>query len=145
MNTDLVNRGVISAPGEGKDMGILKIRLSSAETGGALEAFEHSSIASPSPHIHRDHDELFYIIEGSVKFLLDKEEVEAQAGSLVFVPRGMRHAFKPNQGAHMLIFVAPAGLEGFFKEMGQGLAGGRAESDVRAALAGKYDSWPTGG
>ncbi len=42
----------------------------------------------------------------------------------------------------MLFFVMPAGLEGFFKEMGEGFAAGRSEPDVRAALAGKYDSWP---
>ena len=144
MNTDLVNRAVLSAPGEGKDLGLLKLRLSAAQTGGALEAFEHSSTGSPPPHIHRDHDELFYIIEGSVTFTQGQEDFVASAGSLVFIPRGIRHAFKPNPGARILFFVMPAGMEGFFKEMGQGFAAGRPEPDVRAALAGKYDSWPTG-
>ncbi len=144
MNTDLVNRAVLSAPSEGKDLGLLKLRLSSAQTGGVLEVFEHSSQGSPLPHIHRDHDELFYILEGSVIFTSGQEDIVVSAGSLIFMPRGMRHAFKPNPGARMLFFVIPAGLEGFFKEMGEGFAARRAEPDVRAALAGKYDSWPTG-
>ncbi len=144
MDTDLINRAVLSAPGEGKDLGLLKLRLSSAQTGGALEVFEHSGTGSPLPHIHREHDEFFYIIEGSVTFTQGQENFVASAGSLVFIPRGMRHGFKPNPGARMLFFVLPAGLEGFFKEMGEGFRAGRPEPDVRAALAGKYDSWPTG-
>ncbi len=143
MNTDLINRAVLSAPGEGKELGILKVRLSAAQTGGGFEVFEHSSPSFPSPHIHRDHEELFYIVDGSVTFTLGQEVTVASAGSLVLIPRGMRHAFKPNAGARMLFFLMPAGLEGFFKEMGEGLAAGRAEPEVRAALAGKYDSWPT--
>ncbi len=142
MNTDLVNRAVVSAPGEGQKIGNFRVRLSSAQTGGALEVFEHFDIGFPPPHIHHDHEEFFYIIEGTVKLTLGKEEVEAQAGSLVFVPRGTRHAFKPNEGARMLFFVIPAGLEGFFKELSDGFAQGRADTDIRAALAGKYDSWP---
>jgi len=33
-------------------------------------------------------------------------------------------------------------LEGFFEELGTGLAQGRNSDDIRAALAGKYDSIP---
>ncbi len=144
MDAELVNRAVFSAPGEGQKIGNFRLRLSSAQTGGAIEAFEHFDVGFPPPHIHHDHDEFFYIIEGSVKLTLGKEEVEAPAGTLAFVPRGMRHSFKPNEGARMLVFVIPAGLEGFFKEMDERLASGQANPAVRAALAGKYDSWPTG-
>jgi len=38
--------------------------------------------------------------------------------------------------------VAPAGLEGFFEELGAGVAGGRSGLEMREALAGKYDSIP---
>ncbi len=144
MDTDLANRAVLSAPGEGQKIGNFRLRLSSAQTGGAIEVFEHYDVGFPPPHIHRDHDEFFYNIEGSVKLTLGKEELEVPAGSLVFVPRGMRHSFKPNEGARLLVFVIPAGLEGFFKELSERLAAGQANSDVRAALAGKYDSWPAG-
>ena len=44
-----------------------------------------------------------------------------------------------------LVFVIPANLEGFFRELlGEGLAAGRSEADLRAELAGKYDSYPVG-
>jgi hypothetical protein len=41
-----------------------------------------------------------------------------------------------------LIFAIPGGLAGFFEELGAGLAAGHADADLRAALAGKYDSYP---
>jgi hypothetical protein len=42
-----------------------------------------------------------------------------------------------------LLIIAPAGLDGFFAELGDGLAAGRSSDEIRAALAGKYDSTPT--
>jgi hypothetical protein len=70
------------------------------------------------------------------------QEVEATADSVVYIPRGTPHAFKHSEGARALAFVIPANLEGFFRELGEGLAAGRPEAELRAALAGKYDSWP---
>ncbi len=144
MNSGLINRAVLSMPGEGEAFRMVTVRLSSAQTGGALEVFENTGKGFPLPHVHRDHDECFYVIEGVFTFTVGTEELEAPAGSLVFVPRGMRHAFKYSEGAKALFFLTPAGLEGFFRELSDGLAAGRADADLRAALAGKYDSWPVG-
>jgi len=67
----------------------------------------------------------------------------APAGSLVFVPRGTtRHGFTASDGASALLVVVPGGLEGFFVELGAGLEAGRTSAEVRAALAGRYDSYP---
>jgi quercetin dioxygenase-like cupin family protein len=143
MNSNVVNRAFRSAPGEGDLLALsLRLKASSAQTGGALEVMELEGAGAPPPHVHRDHDECFYIIEGLYTFTLGTEEVEAPAGSVVFVPRGTRHAFTHGEGARALFFVIPAGLEGFFRELGAGFRAGRSEAEIRAALAGKYDSWP---
>jgi quercetin dioxygenase-like cupin family protein len=92
--------------------------------------------------VHQNHDECFYIIKGIFTFTLGTEEIGAPADSLVFVPRGTPHAFKHSEGARALAFVIPANLEGFFRELGEGLAAGRPEAELRATLAGKYDAWP---
>ncbi len=97
---------------------------------------------SPLPYVHHDHDECFYIIEGVFRFTLGGEDVEAPADSVVYVPRGTPHAFRPSEGARALGVVIPAHLEGFFRELGEGLAAGRPEPELRAALSGKYDAWP---
>ena len=142
MSSDIVIHTFCSAPGDGQLLptgGLLK--LSSAQSGGTLEVIELGR-GSPPPHVHHDHEECFYIIEGRYTFTLGTEQLEAPAGSVVFVPRGTRHSFKRSEGARALVFVIPAGLEGFFRELGDGIARGGSESDVRAALASKYDSEP---
>ena len=75
-------------------------------------------------------------------FVLGTKEFEATQGSFVFVPRGTRHGFVPTAGARALLFIVPSGLEGFFRDLGEGLAGGRSGTEIRAALAGRYDSEP---
>ena len=44
-------------------------------------------------HLHRQDDEAWYVLEGSLRLQVGKEEVEARAGSAVFVPRGTPHTF----------------------------------------------------
>ena len=146
MARDVVLYPFLSKPGEGEILVTagLKLKVGSAQTGGAFEVAELSGTGSPPPHVHRNHDECFYIIEGLFTFTLGAEEVEARADSVVFVPHGTPHAFKHSEGARALAFVIPANLEGFFRELGEGLAAGRSEAELRAALAGKYDSWPAG-
>ncbi len=46
--------------------------------------------------------------------------IEAVAGSLVYGPRGMPHAFRVDSvEARLLLFFRPAGVEGFFREAGK--------------------------
>jgi mannose-6-phosphate isomerase-like protein (cupin superfamily) len=146
MTSEMVHKPFLSNPGEGEILVAagLKLRVGTIQTGGAFEVVELGGTGFPTPHVHRDHDECFYIIEGSFTFTLGMEEVEAKADSVVFVPRGTPHAFKHPEGARALCFVIPANLEGFFRELGEGFAAGRSEASLRAELAGKYDSWPVG-
>lgn len=146
MNSGLANRAFLCKSGEGQILvkSGLRLKVGRAQTGGAFEVVELGGPGSPLPHVHRDHDECFYIIEGIFTFTVGAEEVEASADSVVFVPRGTPHVFKHSEGARALAFVIPANLEGFFRELGEGLAAGRPEAEIRAELAGKYDSWPVG-
>jgi mannose-6-phosphate isomerase-like protein (cupin superfamily) len=143
MATDTSNGAFCCAPGEGLLLPMIgRLMVSSGRTGGAFEVIEYAGPAVPPPHVHRDRDECFCIIQGLFTFVLGAAEVQAPANSVVFIPRGTRHAFKPSQGARALLFVIPAGLEGFFRELGEGIMAGRSSADLRAALAGKYDSQP---
>ncbi len=133
----------ISSSGEGQVLkGIGRLKVGLAHNGGSFELIELTGAGGPQPHVHQDHDECFYIIEGTFTFILGTEEVQAQTDSVVFVPRGTRHAFMAGDKSRAFVFVVPAHLEGFFHELGEGLAAGRPEAELRAELAGKYDSWP---
>lgn len=144
MDMNVVRTPFISKPGEGEILSSagLRLRVGTAQTGGSLEVAELEGTGTPPPHVHHDHDECFYVIDGTFTFILGTEEVEAPADTIVYVPQGTPHAFRHSEGAHALVFVVPAHLEGFFRELGEGLASGRPEPELRRELAGKYDSWP---
>lgn len=146
MNSKVRSDAFVAAPGEGERVGMAgRLKVSTAQTAGAFDVIELDTAKGPMPHVHRDHEECFYIVEGLFTFQLDTEQIEAPAGSVVFVPRGTRHAFQPGPGARALVFTIPGGLlPGFFRELSEGLRDGRPEAELRSMLAGKYDSWPAG-
>jgi mannose-6-phosphate isomerase-like protein (cupin superfamily) len=137
-------RAYLSPPGEGRALPLLGVLKASGEqTRGAFEVIEYQGNAmQPPPHIHREREEAFYILNGKFRFTLGSELVEAGQGSWVFVPRGTRHGFTADPDARALILVVPAGLEGFFEELGAGLFAGKTSLEMRDALQGKYDSIP---
>jgi quercetin dioxygenase-like cupin family protein len=90
------------------------------ETGGAYFAMEAyvPPGGGPPPHIHRNEDETFYVVEGSCEFLLGEETVAAGPGDFVSVPRGSVHRFVNNgdAAARLILTFTPAGIEHFFEE-----------------------------
>ncbi len=120
------------------------LRVSAEQTKKAFEVIELAGPEGdgPPPHIHRDHQELFYVLQGTVEFTIGDAQIPAEAGSLVLVPSNTRHGFRLGADCKLLGFVAPAGLEGFFKELGAGMAAGKSQAEIREALEAKYDSHP---
>ena len=47
----------------------------------------------PSPHIHKDLDELMYVLEGTATVMIGKEIYEVEAGGWNFRPRRIVHSF----------------------------------------------------
>src|SRR5437660_10967130 len=105
-------------------IGMLKV-----STAGAFELIEYAGPLQPPPHVHRSREEVFYVLDGKFTFTVGTEVFDASAGDAVFIPRGTRHGFKATDGAKALFFVSPAGFEGFFEELGTGIAAGRTGSE----------------
>ncbi len=141
---------VVSADGREWSPYAPLLLLGADDTGGAFEAYEiaqaklEGGVSGPPPHVHREHEEAFYILDGRFTFALGDAEYAAPAGSLVLVPRGTRHSFTMEPGARCVIFAIPGGLAGFFTELTAARVSGRFDAEVRAALAEKYDSHPAG-
>ena len=98
--------------------------------------------AGPSPHVHRSWDEAFYVLTGEMTFVIDGAEHVAPAGSFVFVPHGVPHAFR-NEGlepARQLTIVAPSGIEDLFAALGALRAAGAATPEALAALNAAHDT-----
>jgi len=118
---------------------------SSDRTGGAFELFEEvrASPSGPPPHVHRDRDETFYVVEGRYVFTRGTDELEVGPGQVVFVPRGTRHHFRTLVAqSRTLIIIAPAGLEQFFREMGARIGAGATPLEAMTALSAMHDSHP---
>jgi mannose-6-phosphate isomerase-like protein (cupin superfamily) len=96
--------------------------LVSEETGGALSCGEYAAqpaSAGPPPHSHPDADETFYVLDGAFTMRVGDQTVQAGAGAVVFVPRGVLHSVA-NLGtvpARLLYVYAPAGIERYWEEL----------------------------
>ena len=119
--------GIVLPPGGGKAIHVLgnpwTIKAGVEDTGGPLAVMEgsfRSSSGAPA-HVHRQHDETFYVLEGEFVFQLGMQTVKATAGTFVFVPRNVPHAFENvgNQPGRILGIMTPGGYEKFFEELAQ--------------------------
>ena len=112
---------------EGRTIGIVgdiyRFLVTGEETDGRYAMFEAIVLpgGGPPPHLHTREDETFYVLEGEITFQIGDEKLVARAGTFVNMPIGNPHAFKneTDQPSKMLISYAPAGLEGYFFEVGQ--------------------------
>jgi mannose-6-phosphate isomerase-like protein (cupin superfamily) len=59
-------------------------------------------------HIHHSDDEAWYVLEGTLGFVIGDREVEAPAGSAVLVPRGTPHSWwnaRPERARYLLVMT----------------------------------------
>ncbi|MGZ8694533.1 MAG: cupin domain-containing protein [Gaiellaceae bacterium] len=59
----------------------------------------------PDPHVHEDHVDSFYVVEGEAEFLLGDEAVTLGPGSFVAAPPGVLHTFTGAGGRARLLNV----------------------------------------
>ncbi len=94
------------------------------------------------PHLHREYDEYFFVVEGTIFLAVDGKESKIVPGSLAFTPRGAIHSFK-NIGASnasMLEWTVPGGNEPYFRavsEMGANIDPKRL-AEINAQFATKF-------
>ncbi|MFC6634011.1 cupin domain-containing protein [Microbulbifer taiwanensis] len=67
----------------------------------------------PGAHCHDANDDIFYVIEGTMDFLVDQNWVQASRGDFIRVPAGVTHDFANNsdQRAGLLNIYIPGGFE----------------------------------
>lgn len=93
----------------------------------------------PPPHLHRQHVDAFYVLEGSLVFQLDGGEQLAEQGAFVAAPPGLVHTFRNGgeERARFLNLHAP-GMR--FDEYVRRLYAGEAGARLHEA----YDSYEVG-
>lgn len=100
------------------------VRLSGAETNGAFSLLEYTAPPdgpSPGRHRHEETDEVIFVLDGELACTVDGDELHADAGESVWIPQGTPHSFEVvgSREGWFLLWYAPAGFEGYFREMGR--------------------------
>ena len=143
-------RSVVVGPGGGRpiplgDAGTVHLKAGRRDTGGTMSAYEFAAppeTAGSPVHLHRGWDELFYVVEGEMTFLIDEVEHAASAGAFVIIPRGIPHTFW-NAGAvpaRQLTVFTPGGIEDYFDAVTEVMAaGGEDTLEAAAALMAEHD------
>jgi hypothetical protein len=75
--------------------------------GNTLVIREWSDSGPSYLHVHHSDDEAWHVLEGCLRFWFDHGEVDAPAGTTVFVPAGLAHTYRVTEPSRYLIFLTP--------------------------------------
>lgn len=147
-----MSASIVLKRGEGKKVLFLGnemvLKAVSQDSDGQFAFVEFTmagGFGGPPPHIHHGHDETFYVVEGDLRFRIDDHEIEASAGSFVYVPRGVGHTFwNPTaKKAKLLAVFTPAGYEKYFEDVSQAFPAGAPPDPAQLTeIMAKYDTEP---
>jgi mannose-6-phosphate isomerase-like protein (cupin superfamily) len=118
--------GLYVGPTDGKALpnpigGRMVVKVRDEDTSGAYSVHDNTippGSPGPRPHLHRHHEEVFYVLEGELTVRVGSRTITAPAGSFVVVPRGVVHQ-PSNPGTEptrVLLIFSPAGMDHFFEE-----------------------------
>jgi mannose-6-phosphate isomerase-like protein (cupin superfamily) len=143
--------GIVLGPEEGRSLTLGKglrlcFKVDDAETDGrySVSVVEvAANDAGTTAHVHREHDELFFVVAGTPSFEIEAETHETEPGSFVFVPRGSRHRWwNPGEEPSSVLDIhAPSfGFERFIHDLVELSATGEATPEAMATLGTRHDA-----
>jgi quercetin dioxygenase-like cupin family protein len=116
--------------------------LRSEDTGGLFSFFEVTTAPGGGPplHLHDDHDEALYVVEGQYDIRVDQRTITGHPGTLAYTPRGTAHRFRnpTDFPSRLLVIASPGGHERFFEELSALLTAGPPDPSKLAAVAKKH-------
>ena len=124
------SEGLFVRPDEGKALpnpigGRMMLKVRDGDTGGSFSVHDNiipAGSPGPLPHLHRNHEETFYVLEGELTVRVGERRITAPVGSFVVIPRGVVHQ-PSNPGTEptrVLLIFSPSGMEHFFEEAAEG-------------------------
>jgi quercetin dioxygenase-like cupin family protein len=134
-------------PGGGQDYDWARdhtfVKVATADTGGAFALMEDNLKRefSLGLHLHRQHAETFYILDGRVDFHIDGDWMTAAPGTTIHIPPGVPHAvtLPDEKPARMLMIFQPSGFDQYLAELAGMTAQDFADTRRMDELAVKYD------
>jgi quercetin dioxygenase-like cupin family protein len=122
-----VAKGVVVPPGGGRHLEeasgqLVSMKLFGRDTGQSVTLFEQRVPAGSKNswlHLHRDSDEVAWVLEGEFTFQIGGERTTGGPGTCAFMPRNVPHAWK-NSGSvpgRVVFLYTPAVAGGFVETM----------------------------
>jgi quercetin dioxygenase-like cupin family protein len=137
----------IVLPREGRVIEIGPLRLTVKEAGertrGTLAVVElaaNSAFHSPPPHLHREHEEGFYVLDGELELMVGTDTIRAKPGTFVMVPIGVPHTFgnATSDPVRVLCTLSPDHYIHYFEEVAPLFAAGAPDPKAVGAIMARY-------
>ena len=100
---------------------LVTVRLAASAGVDGISIIEHRMpYGSKTPmHIHRNEDEVFHLLEGTMRFRVDGTDPVIHAGQIMLAPKGVPHAFRVESltGARCLTMTTGGDFERMIREM----------------------------
>jgi mannose-6-phosphate isomerase-like protein (cupin superfamily) len=100
---------------------LVTIHISCDEGTGTTSLIEHRARQADSPplHVHRAEDELFYVLDGEMRFRIAQGERRIGPGHTVLVPKGVPHTYRVESaaGARWLTVTTGGDFERFVRAL----------------------------
>jgi quercetin dioxygenase-like cupin family protein len=114
---------IVRADGEGEHLrfwggGVLTMKASAEETGGAFLLFEDLMAQGKTTplHVHTNEDEALYVLEGEILVHINGTDHPIGPHGLAVAPRGVPHAFLvTSPTARVLTLQTPGSAEAFYR------------------------------
>ena len=144
--SDFQQQPILSAPNAGDKYGFpgttFYHRTKSSETNEVFSVIE--LVTEPrqgvATHVHQYEDELVYIIDGEIEVMLGEQKMNAGAGIMALLPRGIPHSFRNvgNRPSRILDVILPGKFDNYFVELGKLYRAGEPSSEQMDKLAQQY-------
>src|SRR6476661_1527946 len=119
-------KGLVIPPGGGSVLSMAPgrsalLKLLGGETGDSIMLFEETAPAGTETtfHLHRDSDEVAYVLSGEITFKIGDEISVGGPGTCAFLPRDVPHAWKSTgvEPARVLFLYTPGRAGKTFEEV----------------------------
>jgi quercetin dioxygenase-like cupin family protein len=135
-------QGIVVQPGQGPVLNFtpgrsIVLKLLGGATGDSIMLFEETVPPETKStfHLHRDSDEVAYVLSGEVTFKIGDEITVGGPGTCAFMPRGVPHAWKSTgaETGRVLFLYTPATAGGLIEE--------QQRTDRKMAEIGQRHGW----
>ncbi len=136
---------VAAGQGQNYDWSNDHIYLKTAQdlTGGRVTVIEDT--LKPGFHLarhyHKQMVEIFYILEGEIRFQFDDETVIALPGMTINIPPNTWHDVICEKGGKLITIFSPGGFDLYLQALASMTKEQFADAAVMTRLAEKYDTW----